>query len=161
MMHKFTLLQDTREKEPWNFSWYTGHNETIVQKLYPGDYSILGYEDLLAIERKRSVSEICVNLGKDKKRFRAELVDMKSYRYPYLICEFPESYIDSFPVNSGIPKHLWKNLRTKSFVIKSQLFALCEEFNVKLVFSEDAYDAQDKAYAIIQKVIDEVQSEKI
>lgn len=53
-----TILVDTREQTPWEFSHYS----TAKQKLDTGDYTVSGLEDKLAIERKKSVGEIANNI---------------------------------------------------------------------------------------------------
>ena len=53
----FTIIIDTREQQPWTFEHYT----TANRKLDTGDYSVEGLENLLAIERKKSINEIANN----------------------------------------------------------------------------------------------------
>jgi ERCC4-type nuclease len=48
-----TLLVDTREQNPFNFSRFQGWFAGIEKKaLQLGDYSIAGLEDICAVERK-------------------------------------------------------------------------------------------------------------
>ncbi len=60
----FNIIVDTREQQPWNFKTYG----TVSQKLDTGDYSIEGLENLVAIERKKSVNEFATNIT--EKRFK-------------------------------------------------------------------------------------------
>ena len=52
------IIVDTREQQPWSFDF----NEIAVAKLDTGDYSVAGLEEILCIERKKSVSEIANNI---------------------------------------------------------------------------------------------------
>ena len=52
------IIVDTREQQPWSFDF----NEIAVAKLDTGDYSVAGLEEVLCIERKKSVSEIANNI---------------------------------------------------------------------------------------------------
>ena len=53
---KLTLIQDTREQLPLDFSPFPDV-AVEVAKLWPGDYSVKGYEKSIAFERK-SVSDL-------------------------------------------------------------------------------------------------------
>lgn len=55
--------------------------------LRTGDYSILGYEDRIAVERKHSLDEICSNIGKGRVRFEKELERAKNFDRFYLLIE--------------------------------------------------------------------------
>jgi ERCC4-type nuclease len=77
---------DTREKTPYEFK----NSET---KLLPtGDYSIVGYEDCITIERKTK-ADAYSSLGKNRDRFRRELERMLDFDYA---CIIVESSMDSF-----------------------------------------------------------------
>jgi len=91
--NSFTIIVDTRDKPEhrWEFKDFLEDKEVrdvVFQKLDYGDYSIAGLEDTFCIERKASVEEIINNITKDKKRFKAELEEMRKFKYPFLICEF-------------------------------------------------------------------------
>lgn len=56
----FTIIIDTREQIPWEF----GYHNTAKMKLDTGDYSIQGYEDIIAIEQKRVLASWPLILAK-------------------------------------------------------------------------------------------------
>ena len=66
---KPTILIDTREKAPFEFSrfpnWIAGE---IRQKIDAGDYSIQGMEKLLSLERK-SLSDLITTVIQERPRF--------------------------------------------------------------------------------------------
>ena len=59
----FNIIIDTREQQAWEFP----RHATANKKLDTGDYSLAGMEEVLCIERKKSVSEIASNIT--EKRF--------------------------------------------------------------------------------------------
>ena len=60
----FTLVVDTREKKPYSFAGF----DVIVKGLKTGDYSIVGLEDKLAVERK-SFSDAWQSMSSSRERF--------------------------------------------------------------------------------------------
>ncbi len=76
----FTVAVDTREQKPWTFKDIQGgprelHRPLKVlverKKLDQGDYSIIGLEDHIAIERK-SLEDCFNSCGQGRKRFERE-----------------------------------------------------------------------------------------
>lgn len=65
------LLVDTREQTPYRFDRYGV--EIIRAALPAGDYSLPGFEDRAAIERKGSLDELVLCLSSDRGRFEREL----------------------------------------------------------------------------------------
>ncbi|OYR58486.1 ERCC4 domain-containing protein [Halorubrum halodurans] len=62
------ILIDDREKRPWKFPGV----ETEEARLETGDYSIKGFEDRFAVERK-SLNDLATSVGSDRDRFEAEI----------------------------------------------------------------------------------------
>jgi ERCC4-type nuclease len=52
-----------------------------------GDYQIEGLPNLITIERKQSIDELCKNLGKHRARFERELQRMQVCKYKYVVIE--------------------------------------------------------------------------
>ena len=94
----FTVIVDTREQQPWTLKYHS----TAIQKLDTGDYSVQGYEDLICIERKHSISEFVSNMS--EKRFLDVLNRMTKYKYSYIVMEFNFDDVLNFPIGSDIPK---------------------------------------------------------
>jgi ERCC4-type nuclease len=84
---KPVIIRDTREKCGYKFNSSANCGGTIVQKLNAGDYSIVGLEDYIIIERKESMDELCKNLGKERARFMRELERMAHVKHKFLIIE--------------------------------------------------------------------------
>ena len=79
----FTILVDSREQTPWNFS-----SETDCERatLSTGDYSIKGLEDYIAIERK-VLEDFIGCCGKQRDRFKKELERMRGYWVKAVVIE--------------------------------------------------------------------------
>ena len=71
---------DSREQKPYRFT-----NSTRTA-LTTGDYSILGLEDRITIERKE-LSDFFNCIGNDRERFEAELKRMSEFELPVVIVE--------------------------------------------------------------------------
>jgi hypothetical protein len=148
------ILRDTREKQPWNFDWYSNEISDIqVCTVKVGDYTLKGYEDVIAVERKRSTGELAINFGKKRKQFVAELERMRPYTHKYIVCEFPKDRLDEFPKNSGIPQRDWKYLKMNGGYIRKTIHDFTEEYGVTFLFCLDPYEAQDEVFKIFSDVI--------
>ena len=72
----FTICIDTREQAPWCFP----EGQQVVRTGLPsGDYSLLGYENVVSIERK-SLDDLVGTIIHHRKRFMNELHRLSSYR---------------------------------------------------------------------------------
>lgn len=144
----FTVICDTREKKPWDFTWHPECEKQIVDTVKTGDYTLVGMEDKLCIERKHTVGEISLNLGSKSAPFVKEFGRMKDYRRAVVICEFDMETILDFPVGSGIPKKVWGSLRMNGRYILKRINELCEEHGVEVYYCADTFEAQQKALEI-------------
>ena len=79
-MNGFTIAIDTREQRPYAFPG------AEVRTLPSGDYSIVGLEDRVAIERK-SKSDAYNSLGQGRARFRRELERLALLDYAAVVVE--------------------------------------------------------------------------
>ena len=68
------IIVDTREQTPLDFRWTEA--EVVVTGLPTGDYSLVGYESLIAVERK-SLSDLYGCIGRERERFERELVRLE------------------------------------------------------------------------------------
>lgn len=68
----FVIVVDTREQKPFDFSGGSHPVPTVRARLDTGDYSVLGREDSIAIERK-SPEDFLGCLGQSRDRFFREL----------------------------------------------------------------------------------------
>lgn len=81
----FTVAVDTREQAPWyfkgiiynKFAWVIPRENRTLQT---GDYSIVGHERKIAIERK-SAADLVGSISSGNERFRAEHERMRDMMY--------------------------------------------------------------------------------
>jgi ERCC4-type nuclease len=88
MPRDMVVLIDKREQKPWKC-----FRRFAFATLKTGDYSIAGMERKVCIERKGSVTEFVLNLGKDWGRFERELKRMQGFAIKILVLEFSLSQL--------------------------------------------------------------------
>lgn len=152
--NNFKVIIDTREQQPWEFERVAYAN----RKLDTGDYSVEGYENLLCVERKKSVGEIATNIT--EKRFKDVLERMQQYKYSFLIMEFDLEDIYQFPIGSNIPKRLWNTLRVSSGFIIKNLLEIQLQYGIHVLFCGDATNASKIALTLMKKVYELEYSEE-
>src|SRR6266851_6856039 len=74
------IVVDTREQRPLSFM------NSQPGTLKTGDYSVLGYEAAIAVERK-SLADLFGCVGVQRERFVRELERLAAYRYPAIVIE--------------------------------------------------------------------------
>lgn len=142
----FTIIVDTREQQPWTFDNYT----TANKKLDTGDYSIDGLQHVLAIERKKSVSEFANNITES--RFKDVAERLSQLKHSFLLLEFDLDDVLIYPVGSNVPKRLWDKIKINPAFIIKHLLELQMFHNVKVIFCGDAENAEKMAIYILKKV---------
>jgi hypothetical protein len=153
-MSRFVVIQDTREKNGWNFDIYDSCIGTLTKGLKTGDYTIEGREDFLIIERKATTAELALNLGKKRIQFEAELERMTAFRHAYIVCEFSESRLMQFPKGSTIPRRRWRYLRMNGKFMRRKMHEYEEKYGVEIIFCEDRHSAEEKAVEIFEDILD-------
>ena len=83
-VHLIPILIDDREKLPWALS--VNQFSTDRKRLVTGDYTIVGYEETVAIERK-SLGDFVGTVIHDWIRFRKELKRLSSYDTAAIVVE--------------------------------------------------------------------------
>ena len=77
-----TIIVDSREQVPLVFPTLP----SVAGSLPTGDYSAVGFESVIAIERK-SLSDLLGCCGSSRDRFKAELQRLRAYRFRALVIE--------------------------------------------------------------------------
>lgn len=84
---KPTILIDTREQRPFNFSrfdnWCAGEQRVALET---GDYSVAGMESVIALERK-SLPDLLMTLSHNRSRFIRECERMMDYPHRAILIE--------------------------------------------------------------------------
>lgn len=150
------ILQDTREKMPWDFTPYEFCTAQTVQKLSAGDYVIDG-SNIIVIDRKHRVSELATNLVKYRDRFERELERMQEYTYRYILCEFTYRQLLLFPKGAGMSKYMEKKVRAKGKYLAYCTHRLSEQYNVEFIFCDNRQASLEKAMELLIQANNEKQ----
>lgn len=126
------ITVDTREKLPWSEYW--PDDSYIVATLSTGDYT--NEDGSIKIERK-SISDICNSLGKQKRRFYREI----ERGFNYLIIE-------------GYKKDIEVHLKRINSQMTIQYIMHCLKeiynvYNIQIIFVRDRKEAADIAKIIL------------
>ena len=137
--NNFVILCDTRERHALNFAGY----ETQTATLKTGDYSLVGYEDVLAVERKGSALELYGNLvGKDRMRFERELDRLSQFKYGIVLLCFPFSHVAKFPWNSPVSMGVNKKIGAKSpYYTKRLSETIIKYKDIQFIFADSNPEA--------------------
>jgi hypothetical protein len=146
-----TIIQDTREQQPWKFISDNRCTAQIVACLSEGDYTLVDYPNLVCIERKKSVSEIANNLGTNYTRFKNELERLRKYRFRYVVCEFTEEQLLIYPKGSKLPKWVIRRIKMGGKFLHHRIKELIEEYQIEFVFCEDKIEAKHTAMELLLK----------
>lgn len=154
------IIVDTREKVG-KFKFNSFEVETISRCLKTGDYSLVGYEDKITIDRKFSTGELQMCFGIGWKRFKKELERMVSFDEAYIMCTFPYSFVETFPISSGVPENKWSKLRITANFIKKRIEYIEKTYpNIKFIFNDTYYEAEEKTYNILKDFYVKVNTEQ-
>jgi DNA excision repair protein ERCC-4 len=82
-MPRQVVIVDTREKNPYSFS---SRVSTQRGTLRSGDYSLLGLESTIAVERK-SLADLVNTVIGNRDRWRRELARLWGYRFAAVVVE--------------------------------------------------------------------------
>ena len=117
----YEIVVDTREQKPF-------FKNATYKGLKTGDYSILGLEDKIAIERK-SPGDLFGTLGGGHKRFKKELERAKKLDYFAIIIEGSYSKILTKDFEGSYHNKM------RGYVITSILFTLHVKYNINVFFA--------------------------
>lgn len=148
----YTVVRDTREQQGYFFKKFNRCEGTIQRKLDTGDYSILGLEDKVCIERKASVAELAINLGKEKYAFFNEIERMREYEHKYIVCEFSMEDVTKFPEGSNIPKAQRDKLKVTGKYILRCLMEFAVFNDVHVIFAGSERGAFDLISSLLKRI---------
>ncbi len=108
----YTIVRDTREQAPYSFEGFKsdakdGNLPLIIKTcrgcLTAGDYSLIGYESRVAVERK-SLSDAFGTIGGGRERFERELIRLSKMDYAAVVIEATwERILSDPPTASQLP----------------------------------------------------------
>ena len=151
MPRSFTVIVDTREKNPWNLNSSRVLGREIT-KLDTGDYTVEGVEDKLCIDRKASVSELAQNVT--TKRFVNELKRIKEFPHAFLILEFSASDVFNFPDSANLPLAVKKKIRVNGNFLMRCLSRMQIKYDFNIIFAGNRSNAERIAVNLMEDVLE-------
>jgi ERCC4-type nuclease len=124
------IICDTREQLPLIFK----DIPLIRKKLDAGDYSIEGYEDRIAIERKSPI-DLFGTLGKGHERFMKEIERAQQYEYFAIVVE---ASITDIALGEFEGRH---QTRMNPQVVLQICFTLKMKYDVDVIFCRSRHEA--------------------
>jgi len=97
------ILIDSREQTPFAFKGYDVEPETAA--LPVGDYSLPGFQDRAAIERKSLDDLVGCLMGKDRERFERELARGRHYELFLVVVETSLADVSQARYRSDMKPH--------------------------------------------------------
>lgn len=153
------IVVDTREKGPWVFQSY---KDVHVQQatLKTGDYSVLGLEKAVCVERKASVSEWSANLtGAGGDRFRRELDRMTTYEESHVVLCFSLDDLLGYPQTSGLSPYIIRKIKAKGpYLLKLTLVLMADFPSTRFHFAGNEKAGQALTAAILKRFVSQRQT---
>lgn len=134
------VIQDTREQRPWDFSKIAGVSEVRIQALATGDYSAVGLEDIVCIERK-SLADFAQSVTRGNARFYREIERMQAFPVRAIIIE------------SSITAVIARRYRTQitPAALMSHVTGITCGKNVPVLFAGSRKNAQVLAFCLLRE----------
>ncbi|MEK7385290.1 MAG: ERCC4 domain-containing protein [candidate division NC10 bacterium] len=131
---EFVVAVDTREQKPYRFK----HSE--VKTLPTGDYSIVGLEEQVAVERKHK-ADAYASLGQGRARFERELERLAAFDYAAIVVEttLPD-FLTAPPFSQMNPK-----------AAMNSLVAWSVKYRVCVFFAGDRAHGNALTYRLLEK----------
>jgi ERCC4-type nuclease len=140
------ILVDSREQNPFTFGSFP--DAEIVSTALPcGDYSIPGFADRVAIERKELNDLVSCLMGTNRERFERELA--KAWHYD-LFAVVIEASLDD------VSKGLYRSEMKPHAALQSAL-AFQVRYRVPFVWAGSRAGAEYVTYSLLEKYTSEIQ----
>jgi len=147
----FTVLVDTREKNPWEL-----HSSRVLgrefTKLDTGDYTVPGFENILCIDRKANVNELAGNIS--QARFKKELERIKDIPHAFIILEATLQDVLDYPHTADLPAKIRKKIRMNGNFLLRCLNRMQIKYGFNIIYAGNRENAQRIAVNLMQEVLE-------
>jgi ERCC4-type nuclease len=131
-----TFIVDSREQRPYALPG------AVVRALPAGDYSVAGFEDRVAVERK-TLSDAYSSLGANRERFRREVERLSKYEFAAIIVE------------ASLPQFLmpppFSRLHARSAI--GTLLSWCVRYRLPVLFTGDRAHGEATTRQLLEKFV--------
>lgn len=134
------IITDTREQTPYTFNRYPV--DVIPGTLTAGDYSVPGFTDEVAIERKE-LSDLIGCLTHDRDRFKRELERLRGYQSAALLIEAPYS---------AIKAGMYRSRMNPDAAIQS-ILSIMQKYRMPVFFAADRNAGESFVYDFLRHFI--------
>ena len=131
------IIRDSREQAPLTFTGYPV--EVAVGALASGDYSLHGFENRIALERK-SLPDLVACLGPERERFTRELQRLKAFDAACVIVEAS---------SDDLRRGLYRSKLDAGAAWQSCL-AFMQRYRVPFVWCRDRADAERATFDLLR-----------
>lgn len=143
-VERMKLLVDTREQKPFAFERFQVEVERAT--LPAGDYSLPGFEDRVAIERKELNDLIgCLTSGRD--RFERELSKLRFYDLAAVVVEASLEDVSKGRYRSEMKPH----------AALQSIFSFCVQYRVPFVWAGNRAGAEYATFSLLEKYLAEIE----
>ncbi len=140
------ILIDTREQLPFTFApWPDLEKESGA--LPAGDYSIPGFEDRVAIERKELNDLIGCLMGANRARFERELAKLRAYDLAAVVIESSLMDVKNGKFRSEMKAH----------AALQSIIAFQVRYRVPFIWAGSKRAAEYITYSLLEKYLDEIE----
>jgi len=134
------IVVDSREQAPFPFADYDA--EVVEGALTAGDYSLVGLESLVAVERK-SLPDLVACLGRERPRFERELERLRGFESAAVVVESPMSALALGEYRSALnPKAAYESV-----------VAFMCRYRLTFYFAQDRRGAERFTYSFLRHFI--------
>jgi ERCC4-type nuclease len=145
-IQNFTIIIDSREQRPYTFQNIKPEPpETIIQGLTTGDYSVVGFESRICVERK-SMADFFGSVGTGRQRFEREMERLSTFDYAAIVIE---SDIKTWFMNP--PSRSKMNPRS----VFRTIVAWSQRYNIYIWPMWDRQSAEKVTYLILKRYYDD------
>ena len=147
------ILIDQREKQPWTFKEIrrahpTCDFQTRTANLTAGDYTLEGFEERIAIERK-SPRDACIALQQNFDRFDNEFARMNKMEAAWIVVESPLAKYTGG--NSNDYYQMLACVRKKHHVLRGMMNLMIRYPHIKWKFCQSPEEAEWFAFLQLLK----------
>jgi len=140
------ILIDTREQLPFSFTRFRDV-ETDRAALPAGDYSLPGFEDRIAIERKELNDLIACLMNGNRARFERELSKLRFYDLAAVVIEASLEDVSKGRYRSEMKPH----------AALQSVLAFQVRYRVPFVWAGDRAGAEYVTYSLLSKYLEEIE----
>ena len=141
----YKVIKDTREKEgSWNF------DNQEVRTVKTGDYTLEGFENIITLERKKTITELATILC--EQRFYNELRRMDDIKHNFLIFEFSMYDLLYYPQTSNLSFAKKQKIQLTGPVLLKKINEIMLDYNLQILFCDNRDNAMQVATSIFKRI---------